>query len=131
MVTCRLEYPEKVCTVLEAVRHRSRCDTSALGLGCVKTTKLKFQLESSSRLRRFEQQKLWQTLLGEDNKENNSTRSSRSNVFTRPRSVADTLALTFGVRFVPENGRGIRYSPQADGRDIQLVARFPVPGPLH
>jgi hypothetical protein len=30
---------------------------SAMGLGCVKTPKLKFQIESSSRLRQFEKQK--------------------------------------------------------------------------
>jgi hypothetical protein len=58
---------------------------SPLGLGCVKTPKLKFQIECSSRLRRFEKQKLWQTLLGEDNQENNSTRSSHSDVFTQVR----------------------------------------------
>jgi 2-keto-4-pentenoate hydratase len=34
-----------------------------MGLGCVKTPKLKFQIESSSRFRQCEKQKLWQAPL--------------------------------------------------------------------
>jgi hypothetical protein len=60
-----------------------------LWVGCVKTLKANFRIEISSQLRKFEKQNRWRPVLAEENRENDSAPSSRSNVFTQPRSLAD------------------------------------------
>src|SRR5271169_5729491 len=63
--------------------------TSAFDLGCVKTPKSNLRIEISSRLRQFKEQQRWRPLLGVDNRENYSARSSCAHVFTQPRPKAD------------------------------------------
>src|ERR1035437_10624621 len=62
---------------------------SLMGPGCVKTPNFNLRVEISSRFLRFENQKCWQPLSGEDNRENNSAHSWLMHVFTQPRSKAD------------------------------------------
>src|SRR5665811_245750 len=62
---------------------------SGMAPGCVKTSNLNLRVEISSRFLRFENQKCWQPLSGEDNSENNSAHSWLVHVFTQPRSKAD------------------------------------------
>jgi hypothetical protein len=71
--------------------NRGRLDTSASGLGCVKSQKSKIRSEISSRLRQFEKRKRWRPLSGEDNGEKNSARFSRVHVFTQPRPIGDLV----------------------------------------
>src|SRR5271169_1577823 len=66
-----------------------RATMSANDLGCVKTPKSNLRIEASSRLRQFKEQQCWRPLLGVDNRENNSARSSCAHVFTQPRPKAD------------------------------------------
>jgi hypothetical protein len=76
-------------------------ETSVLGLGCVKTRKLNLWIEISSLLRRFEKAKALTTASGEDNRENNSAASSRSHVFTQPRSIGEELSLSITRPLTP------------------------------
>lgn len=57
----------------------------------VKTPRSNLRKEISSRLRQSKEQQRWRPLSGVDNRENNSARSSRTHVFTQPRSFADII----------------------------------------
>src|SRR5271169_5006854 len=70
-----------------------------MDLGCVKTPKSNLRIEISSRLRQFKEQQRWRPLLGVDNRENNSARSSCAYVFTQPRPKADMNVAHFTVTF--------------------------------
>jgi hypothetical protein len=63
-------------------RNKSEPRMAEMGLGRVKTPTFNLRIEISSRLRQFEKQHRWRSPSGEDTRENNSARSSRSHVFT-------------------------------------------------
>jgi len=61
----------------------------ALGLGRVKTPVCDLRVEILSRFRQLKNQKYLRTLLGEDDRENNSAHSRLVHVFTQPGSKTE------------------------------------------
>src|SRR5271169_5484639 len=93
---------------------------SANDLGRVKTPKSNLRIEISSRLRQFKEQQRWRPLLGVDNRENNSARSSCAYVFTQPRPIADIGRPLF------ELSLNVQSPPFLV---LVRIAKLPCPGP--
>jgi hypothetical protein len=64
---------------------------SCMGLGRVKTPVCDLRVEILSRFRQLENQKYLRTLLGEDDRENNSAHSRLVHVFTQPGSKTEIV----------------------------------------
>src|SRR5712664_279689 len=77
---------------------------SEMGLGRVKTPVCDLRVEILSRFRQLENQKYVRTLLGEDDRENNSAHSRLVHVFTPPGSFATVWRCPCHFRFSPDNG---------------------------
>jgi hypothetical protein len=78
---------------------------SASGLGRVKTPTCNQRVEIPSRFSQLENQNYLRSLLGEDDRVNNSAHCWLVHVFTQPGSKAEVTARRRHVRFTPTNRR--------------------------
>src|SRR5258705_9537675 len=92
---------------------------SAKGLGRVKTPTFNLRVETSSRFRKFENQKCLRPLLREDDRENNSAHSWLVHVFTQPGSKTDFDTRNHQVRFAPQE----RTSSVAPSPPVSAISR--------
>src|SRR5258705_5620089 len=96
---------------------------SVVGLGCVKTPTFNLRVEIPSRFRKFENQKCLRPLLGEDDRENNSTHSRLVHVFTQPGAIATK---TLRPRYVCSPADSDRRAHMARGpKSANERTRFP------